>query len=222
MSSSVCPSCRRRKGRRACPALHASICTTCCGTKRLTEIACPPDCGYLATARTHPPAVVQRRQEREARLLAPLLHDLTPRQHRLFFFIQSVVGRYRPASLPPLQDLDLADAAAALAATIETERRGIIYEHRATSLPAQRLEAELKAALDGQRAHAAGSFDRDLVVVLRRTERAARHAREALDGGQTVYLDFLERVLRDMASQPDPAAAEAPTGGGTAPGLIIP
>ena len=221
MSPSVCPSCRRRKGRRTCPALHASICTTCCGTKRLTEIPCPSDCGYLVTARAYPPAVVQRRQEREARLLAPLLHDLTPRQHRLFLFIQSVVGRHRPASLPPLQDVDVADAVAALAATIETERRGIIYEHRATSLPAQRLEADLKAALDGQRAQAAGSFDRDLVVVLRRTERAARHARDTLGEGQTVYLDFLERLLRDLASQPGPTATEAPAGD-TAPGLIIP
>jgi hypothetical protein len=49
----LCPVCHQRKAKRACPALGKQICAVCCGTKRLTEIACPPDCGYLSTARTH-------------------------------------------------------------------------------------------------------------------------------------------------------------------------
>ena len=48
----LCPLCGKRNARRACPALGHLICAVCCGTKRLTEIACPSDCGYLATARS--------------------------------------------------------------------------------------------------------------------------------------------------------------------------
>lgn len=208
MSDSRCISCGRRKGRRACPALAGAICPTCCGTKRLSEIACPPDCAYLATARHHPPAVVQRRQEREARFLVPLIHDLSEQQHRLFLFLQSVIAGARPSALPPLTDRDVADAAGALAATIETERRGIIYEHHAASLPAQRLEQDLTAAVETHRKNGPASLDRDLVTVLRRTEQAARAAAQHLAGGDQAYLDFVEQTLREIAQQS--GAAESP------------
>ncbi len=52
----TCPLCSQRKARRACPALGHQICAVCCGTKRLTQIPCPSDCVYLASAREHPPA----------------------------------------------------------------------------------------------------------------------------------------------------------------------
>ena len=233
MADSRCISCGRRKGRRVCPALAGSICPACCGTKRLGEIACPPDCTYLATARHHPPAVVQRRQEREARFLVPLIHNLSERQHRLFLFVQSVIVRARPSALPPLTDRDVADAAAALAATLETERRGIIYEHHAASLPAQRLEQDLVAAVETHRKNGPASLDRDLVTVLRRTERAARAAAEHLVGGDEAYLDLVEQTLRHVAqqsgadeSQPHGAgeAATQPDGAaepGKTPGSLI-
>jgi len=43
----VCPSCRKKKGKRTCPALGGLICPKCCGSKRIVEIHCPPDCRYL-------------------------------------------------------------------------------------------------------------------------------------------------------------------------------
>ncbi|SVD73437.1 uncharacterized protein METZ01_LOCUS426291, partial [marine metagenome] len=63
--SQRCPRCKRRLPRRKCPALGYQICAVCCGTKRLVEINCPSDCGYLASSKAHPPAVVQRQQERD-------------------------------------------------------------------------------------------------------------------------------------------------------------
>ena len=61
----ICPLCGVRKAKRDCPALGQRICAVCCATKRLKEINCPDTCVYLASARSHPAAIVQRRQERD-------------------------------------------------------------------------------------------------------------------------------------------------------------
>ena len=150
-----------------------------------------------------------------------MIHDLTERQHRLFLFLQSVIGKHREEAIPPITDADVAEAASALASTLETERRGIIYEHRAVALPAQRLESELKTALDVHRTQASGALDRDIVMVLRRTERAARNARLTLDGSDTAYLDFVQHLLHAMTSGSGQAAGESPSAGATPP-VIIP
>ena len=49
------------------------------------------------------------------------------------------LARYEAPELQPLIDDDVAEAMAALAATFETASRGVIYEHRPASLPAERL-----------------------------------------------------------------------------------
>lgn len=240
MADNRCISCGKRKGRRTCPALSGLICPTCCGTKRLHEIACPSDCTYLATAKQHPPALVQRRHEREARFLVPLIQDLSERQYRLFLFVQGVIARHRPEALQRLTDLDVADAVHALAATLETERRGIIYEHSASSLPALRLEKELKAAIEAQRKNGPTSLDLDFVTVLHRTERACRDAGAALGGGDGAYLHLiLDGILRSIAehaveSKPNdqqrgstmtgnaPSSESSASPSKTAKGLIVP
>src|SRR6266487_4501371 len=140
----LCPLCRQRRARRACPALGEQICAVCCGTKRLVEIHCPSDCAYLASAREHPPAVVLRQQQRDAELLAQVILELSDRQSQLFLLIAAFLLDYQPPELQPLIDDDVAEAAAALASTFETASRGVIYEHRPASLPAERLTAALK------------------------------------------------------------------------------
>ena len=115
----------------------------CCATKRQVEINCPPDCGYLSSARAHPPAVVQRRQERDVSFILPLVSELTETQYRLLLLFQSATVKHAERRLPTLRDEDIAEAAAAAAATLETARKGIIYEHQAVSVPAQRLTSEL-------------------------------------------------------------------------------
>lgn len=176
---SVCPLCSVRKAKRACPGVNREICAVCCGTKRLTEIACPPDCPYLATARVHPAAVVQRKHERDLQFLLPRIGDLTETQYRLFLFVQALVLQHAKGVVPAPHDVDVADAAATVAATLETARKGIIYEHRAASLPAQRLATEIGRAIADltQRAGSdAGRIERDAAAALRRLERAAREA----------------------------------------------
>src|SRR4051812_26213941 len=116
----MCPLCNQRKAKRFCPAKGAQICAVCCGTKRLAEIACPADCTYLASARTHPPAVMQRKAESDRAILLPMLEGFSERQARLFLLLASVVSRHQPEGFQKLLDADVAQAAEALAATIET------------------------------------------------------------------------------------------------------
>jgi len=152
MPTVVCPLCGKRRARRGCPAVGQQICAVCCGTKRLVEINCPSDCVWLASAREHPPAAAVRQQQRDRSLLMPLMIDFSQPQAELFFLVSAFIVRYEPPELHPLFDEDVAEGVGALASTFETASRGVIYEHRAASIPGERLSMALKAAVD-QRAH---------------------------------------------------------------------
>lgn len=201
LSTVLCPLCRTRKARRHCPALGRQICSVCCGTKRLTEIACPSDCVYLASAKAYPAAAVKRQRERDGSVLVPLLHGLSDAQSHLFLWLLPIVARQRGIDLLSVTDDDVAEGAAALAATYETASRGVIYEHRAPTLPAQRFGTSVTEHLAELLKNAPSSVERDLAVVLRRLERGAREARKTLGEGKTAFLDLVGRVLRQ--EQPD-------------------
>jgi len=207
----VCPVCGQRKARRSCPALGKQICAVCCGTKRLVQIHCPPDCVYLASAREHPPAAIVRQQQRDLALLVQCMRDLGERQSQLFFLVNRFLVRYQPPELQSLVDDDVAEAAAAMAATLETSARGVIYEHRPASLPAERLMTALKPLLAQAGGGGGTAFERDAAVVMRRVEEAAREVRSRDESNRRAYLDLLGRLLRNVedaaeseAAQPDP------------------
>ena len=223
MRAPVCPLCRRRRARRACPALQQQICTVCCATKRLTEIRCPSDCRYLASAQTHPPAVVQRRQERDARFLLPIVAELQPEQYKLFFFVQHLLHGIVRAGELPVDDRTVRESAEALAKTYETAGKGIIYEHQASSPPAERLSQELRPRLaDPQAAGGPKARERDLAEVLRCIERAAAGAEAALGGGGRAYLELVGRMVQ--SSPPEAGKPESGRGreAGDGPRIIVP
>ena len=219
----LCPLCRTRKAKRACPALNQSICAVCCGTKRLTEINCPETCSYLSTSRSHPPAVVQRRQEKDLRFVLPLLAELTDQQYQLLLFFQGLVVQHAASAVPSLVDSDVAEATAALASTLETAGKGIIYQHQAASLPAQRLVTRLETAfreLAKQAGSAAAVIERDAAVALRRISKAANDARKALpDDDEPVYVKLLGRLMSAASPLEADAGRESAEPGGR---LIIP
>jgi hypothetical protein len=190
----------------------------CCGTKRQIEINCPPDCAYLSTARAHPAAVVQRRRERDARFVVPLIQDLGERQYRLLLAFQGAILRHAGAAVPSPVDADVQDAAATLASTLETARKGIIYEHQTSSLPAQRLAGELRGLLAQlEREANARNLDRDAAVVLRAIEQGARTAAGAFpEDAPRAYLSLAGRMMSELSARED-AGPSAETSG-----LIIP
>jgi hypothetical protein len=211
----VCRLCGQRRARRACPALDHEICAVCCGTKRLVEIACPSDCPYLASAREHPPAMLVRQQERDLGLAVHVMRDFNQRQSQLFFLIATFLVRYHPPELHTLVDDDVADAAAALAATFETAIRGVIYEHRATSAPAARLAAALAPVLAQAGQQGGTPFQRDAAVVFRRLEDAARHGHDVdRDNPRAprALLELLGRVIKkaDETAQAGPGEVDEP------------
>jgi len=220
----ICTLCGRRKARRACPALGRDICAVCCGTKRLVEIRCPDTCVHLASARQHPPAIEQRRQARDAGVLIPVLRDLTRGQQELLFMLFGLMLQQDLQDpLQPLRDDDVAEAAAALAATYETAARGVIYEHRPQSLPAQRVMTAVRGALDeiAQKV-GRGLSDVDAPRSLRALERAARSSAAVLgDERPTAFVELAGRVIAPLAraSEEDSRKADLADPG---PGLIIP
>ena len=220
MTKTKCPSCSQRRGRRACPALGEQICALCCGTKRLVEIQCPPDCSYLKSAELHPPAAVQRQQEQDLRFLWPILQGLTDSQHQLLLIVQTFLRDGAPGRASRT-DEEVAQAAATLAGTYETASRGIIYEHQAQSLPAQELVTDLKTLIQAQETGATFR-DTDVATVMRRVETAAKRARESLaplehDG--TAYLELLRRLLKPRGTPAEPV--DPGPSGLILPGLIL-
>lgn len=192
-----CALCGGKKARRQCPALGRAICPACCGAKRLVEIQCPPDCGYLASARQHPPAVVQRRRDRDLRFLWPLVTGLSERQSKIFLVFQAIVGRADADSPTRIADTDVAEAAGALSATLETADRGIIYEHTPPSLQAQSLVRALKSGIDNAAPKATSGDYRQMAVVLRRIEQGARTAASQLQDGPRSFLELLTRIAAE-------------------------
>lgn len=189
----VCALCGSRKAKRACPALGRSICALCCGTKRLTEIACPRDCPYLASSHEHPAAAVLKHDQADLARLLDSVRDLNSAQSQLFLRIAAALATYRPDDLSSIIDNDIAEATASLAATFETASRGVIYDHRPPSLPAARLTTALKAVVVEAGGHGGTTFERDAAVVLRRVEGAAR-AVQAAGRKRDAFLDLVRRV----------------------------
>jgi len=214
MKDVVCPLCQQRRGRRACPALKEQICAVCCGTKRLVEIRCPPDCPYLVTAREHPPVAAVRQHRQDLGFLVEFMRDLNDRQSQLFFLVASLIARYRSPDLESIVDDDVAEAAGTLAATFETAARGVIYEHRTPSIPAGRLVTALKAALVEASSGAGSPFERDAAVILRRIEQAARRISKGDAASSRALIGLLERVVQ--------RSDEAPEESGNEPRLIVP
>lgn len=206
----VCPVCHQRKGKRACPALGQQICAVCCGTKRLVEINCPQDCGYLTTARSHPPAVIQRQQEMDRAMFLPLLQGLSERQARLFLMLAAVTSRHQSDALHKLVDDDIAQASGALASTLETAAKGIVYEHQPATLAASRLMTELKGVVDEVVKNAGSALERDSAIALRRIEHAAKMM-ASVRPGTNEFQQLLVRVLAPPpGSEPQADAPSAP------------
>ena len=115
MPAVVCPLCGIRRARRSCPAVGQQICAVCCGTKRLTQIACPSDCPWLVSAREHPAAAVVRQRQRDMGLLMQMMRDFDQRQSQLFLMVCTFLKKYPSPELQPLVDDDVAEAMTALA-----------------------------------------------------------------------------------------------------------
>src|SRR5262249_59637101 len=113
-------------------------------------------------------------------------------------------------------------AMAALAATYETASRGLIYEHRPASLPAERLLTSLRPVLAKAGEGGGSAFERDVAVVLRRTADAVHDVRAADPEDRRAFVELLPRVLMRRPGAGQPAAEETEAEEEAASRLIIP
>ncbi len=203
-----CTLCGQRRAKRACPALRLDICAVCCATKRLAEIRCPADCVHLTAARQHPAAAVKRQHESDLRMLMTALGPMSEGQLQLYFLLQSYLLRTPADGLARPVDAEVVDAANALAATLETASRGVIFEHRADTVNGQRLATELQAVLQEAGKGGGSRFEREAAAVLRSVAVAASQP-AGKSPGSRAYLELVARVLREGA--PEPPAPSEPT-----------
>lgn len=193
-----CALCGQRRAKRACPALRQDICPVCCATKRLVEIRCPSDCVHLTAARHHPAAAVKRQHESDLRTLMADLGPMSEGQLQLFFLVQGYLLQAPPGGAPRPVDAEVADAASAVAATLETASRGVIFEHRAATVNGQRMASELQGVLLEAGKGGGSRFEREAALVLRAIARAAGLPSDK-DSSSRTYLELVGRVLRQGA-----------------------
>jgi hypothetical protein len=157
--------------------------------------------------------------------LLPRIGDLTEVQYRLYLFVQALILQHARGTVAAPHDADVADAAASVAATLETARKGIIYEHHAASLPAQRLATEIGKAIGDlvQRAGADGSrMERDAAAALRRLERVAREAAAEVPDEASPSESWLVLATRLMAGAPANQTSEQKPTPADEPRIILP
>ena len=219
-----CQLCHARPPKRSCPALGREICPVCCGTKREAEIRCPADCPYLAAARSHPPATVRRREDQDLAVLTPALAGFSESRQQLFLFTLTLVDRFRGDGLDAASDEDAAAAAAALAGTYETASRGLIYEQRPDSVPAQRMADGIRNTFEQLGRGRPSGFAADAAAVLRQVEDRIRAVQRSTPGDLRAFLGLAGRVAKRLGG---PGLEGAAAGGEAAPGgrspsIIIP
>ena len=124
--------------------------------------------------------------------------------------MHSVIARHKPQALTRLVDSDIAEAAAALAATLETAGRGVIYEHKPPGPAAQAITAEIKTMLSQIREQGATVYDGETAIVLRAIERGAQDIK-APGESDTAYVDLIARLL-EVTAAPSSVTGPRPAG----------
>ncbi|MCL4820963.1 MAG: hypothetical protein KJ067_17630 [Vicinamibacteria bacterium] len=216
-----CPLCARRKGKRHCPAKGELICAACCGSKRRVEVACPDDCPYLTGSHAGAWDGRETEMRRDARRVGPFLEALDEEEEAPLVLMTI-------ASLPAirtrvrgLDDAALHQALGALAKTVATREKGILYEHPVEDGLTQAAVRELSGLYEVKEEDGSIVRPRDasLLRVLEALQKAVESTlREA--SGPSAFLDTATRLAGRMLAEaggPPPPAAEPP-----APRLIVP
>ena len=142
-----CVSCGNRKAKRYCPALKASICPVCCGEKRGVEINCPLDCMYYVEGQIHQQLkVMHQRIRKEGPVSYVRRAELYNRNPEVFARIEKIFADAFRANRR-LRNEDTVSALELVKSTLDTEKKGLIYQHRSENSFANELSTGLLIAL---------------------------------------------------------------------------
>jgi hypothetical protein len=170
----------------------------------MVEITCPDDCRYLEAAQRHPAAVIRKQIDHDVSILMSTLGRLSEQQLQLFFLLQSMVLSHRPEGLGRINDADVALATGALAGSLETASRGVIFEEATASVVAEGLRRALKPVIQEVTKSGGSRAEREVAIVLRGMERGAKHEGGHIPEGETSYLDLVARVFQQKRQQAKP------------------
>lgn len=142
---SLCTLCNSRKGKRACPGIRGTICSACCGDKRIVEIACPADCVYLQSG-------TENDLLREA---SDYLKHQDPEKclrwlravEELGFLLEGMETLAAQAHGPSFDDSDLRAVLECARKTLDAEAKGVIYEDLPPSPGMQTLTRDLVSGI---------------------------------------------------------------------------
>ena len=200
-----CILCGERKGKRFCPAKNTSICTQCCGEKRVVEIDCPSDCVYLSSGHTYQSIKkysAQLQQEKDP-LRRKKLYETGQHFGRLFGEIERAIIGYA-ADLRTLTDQHILQAVSLLKETYRTEQKGVIYEHSSANPLVQALVRDLRVSLEKIRTQPDRDFPipktADLLDCLEVVEQdIGYHLEGTSERGS--YLGFIKKNHPDISSK---------------------
>ena len=196
-----CTLCETRKEKRFCPALHARICATCCGTHREVVLDCPGDCSYLKQAREYgrfrPELLEDERWFAQVRVEEDFL-DAHP------LLLEDLMESIRQSATgnSSLRDRDVIEALAALVRSFQTRANsGLHFEPTLPSLAQQALIQQLRKVIEdydqeGQEMGDPSLYDSDALKALVFVLRLAldRSSGRPLARG---FLDFLRREFME-------------------------
>lgn len=95
----ICLKCRKRKGKRLCPALGGALCNLCCGLLREKEIHCPHSCRFLSQHRPYQEKrILEKKANRRPAFrgsAGDILRD--PRMAWLAFHIEAALAAFAEA-----------------------------------------------------------------------------------------------------------------------------
>jgi hypothetical protein len=158
----------------------------------VVSIRCPPDCVYLHG--THDPKwSAESREKESARFFARAL-ALEERPAQFYLFLHFVLALTRNP-LSGLDDGELREVASAVASTLETRAKGVVYTHSTERLHLQSAADWLGRLIAAREKmpEAPVVSDEDTAVAMRAlVEGVDEHLRE---GGRERYLSKLQRLF---------------------------
>lgn len=171
------------------------ICTQCCGSKRVIEINCPPDCQYLTdghqyhTAKKYSQQILRESDPVRARRYYGTLNNLEPELRQLELEILRYAGE-----LSSLGDDHVLEAVRLARKTYETEERGIILAKQRHPNPlVESLADELQRACEDLRIGSDEAAALRLEDVLDCLDALALDVEFHIDNQGGSYLDFITR-----------------------------
>ncbi len=142
-----CVSCGNRKGKRHCPALGGSICPVCCGQKRGVEINCPSGCVYYVEGqKQHQLKVMHQRVKKEGGRSYVRRAELYNRNPDIFARLEKLFADAYRAN-KKLTNKDVASGLELAKNTLDTEKKGLIYQHQSENSYANELSTNILIAI---------------------------------------------------------------------------